>query len=355
MSTAAPGHKGAPWWALLPPVTVQVPCGPDCHQLRWEQGGLIAADHADVESELVLAALGGDRAECVELAEAWGARSDDLEVLAAGPRSAADKLTITADEIGEFRELAGSTGFLRARAAAFLSSRYHARRSGQPRRHWPWHRLARRRATYGGFLSPGQALIAASSRPASHLIAAPAGRASASLFPAAPKLDHAAAQQLELLRLLALGPGFQLRLSATVAAAWADGGSRAADRDAGRPALVAALAGRLGPAAQDWLGIDPGRVDVALHEGAGWGQLVMAGKGGERRLRAALPVGWLASVWSAGLAVVAGHLVVTIVEADWPAATVVGVPEPGAEPVILEVRATAGGWTAAAPEGEGAG
>jgi hypothetical protein len=345
VSTSAPGSP--PWWALLPPVTIQVPCGPDRHQLRWEQGRLIAADHADVESELVLAALGGDRAECVELAKAWGARSDDLEVLAAGSRSAADKPTITADEIDAFRELAGPTGYFYAGATAFLSSSHRAHRFVRSGRHWPWHRLARRRATYGGSVGRGQALIAASGSPASYLIAAPAGHPSANLFPAAPKLDHARAQQLELLSLLALGSGFQLRLSATVAAAWADGGSRAADRAAGRPALVAALAGRLAPAAKDWLGIDPGQVDVALHEGAGWGQLTMAGQGSERQLCAALPVEWLASVWAAGLALVGGHLIVAVTEADWPAATVLGVREPGTEPVILKVRAAADGWTAA--------
>jgi hypothetical protein len=147
----------------------------------------------------------------------------------------------------------------------------------------------------------------------------------------------------ELLSLLGLGPEFQMRLSATVAAAWADGGRRAGERDAARPALIAALAGRLAPAAQAWLGIDPGQVDVSLHEDAGWGRLAASGD----RLDAALPVGWLASVWAPGLPVIAGHLVVTVTEAAWPDATVLGVPEPGAEPVILKVRATGGGWTRA--------
>ena len=159
------------------------------------------------------------------------------------------------------------------------------------------------------------------------------------------ELERATARRRELFSLLALGPEFQLRLSATVAASWADGGSRAGERDAARPALVAALAGRLAPAAQAWLGVDPGRADVSLHEGAGWGRLAVSGTGRERRLSAALPAGWLASVWAAGLAITAGHLVVAVTAAAWPDATVLAVPEPGADPVILKVRAEGGSWT----------
>ena len=93
-----------------------------------------------------------------------------------------------------------------------------------------------------------------------------------------------------------------------------------------------------------WLGTDPDLVDAAPHEGPGWGRLELSGTGGERRLSAALPVGWLASVWAPGLAVIAGHLVVAVTEAAWPDATVLGVPEPGAGPVTLPVRSVDGTW-----------
>ena len=83
---------------------------------------------------------------------------------------------------------------------------------------------------------------------------------------------------------------------------------------------------------------------MTLHEDAGWGQLAMTGSGSDRKLRAALPAGWLASVWAAGLAVTGGHLIVAVQEAAWPGATVLGVPEPGAEPVILKVHAAGGRW-----------
>jgi hypothetical protein len=170
------------------------------------------------------------------------------------------------------------------------------------------------------------------------------------------ELERASARRRELFSLLALGPEFQFRLSATVAAAWADGGSRAGDRDAARPALVAALAGRLAPVVQAWTGVDPDRVDVSLHEGEGWGRLAVSGTGPDRGLSAALPAGWLASVWAAGLAVTGGHLVVAVTAANWPGATVLAVPEPGADPVILDVRAADGGWTLATRSGrEGSG
>jgi hypothetical protein len=305
--------------------------------VRWEQGRLIAADHPDAEAELVLAALGGDRAECVELAQAWGARSDDLEVLAVGPRSAADQLTITPEEIEQLQYLGGWPGLPRYWPG--------------PNRRWPWQQMPRDRATYSSATSLRRtrtSLVGGSSS-----ITARSGGPLARLSPAAGKPDPDRARQIELLRLLALGPEFQLRLSGTVAAAWSAGGSRVSDRAAGRPALVAALAGRLAPAAQSWLGIDPDRADISLHEGPGWGQLAMTGQGTERTLSAALPVGWLASVWAAGLAVVAGHLIVAVIEADWPRATVLGVPEPGAEAAILKVRATAGGWTGSAAREDG--
>jgi hypothetical protein len=156
--------------------------------------------------------------------------------------------------------------------------------------------------------------------------------------------ERDAERRAGLLSLLALGSEFQFRLSATVAAAWADGGSRAGDDPARSPALVAALAGRVAPAAAAWLGTEPDLVDVAPHEGPGWGRLQASGTGSERKVSAALPVGWLASVWAAGLAVTAGHLIVAVTQAAWPVATVLGVPEPGADPVILNVRAVDGTW-----------
>jgi hypothetical protein len=362
MSATGPESATPPWWALLPPASVRVPCGSGTHQLRWEQGRLIAADHPDAEAELVLAALGGDRTECTDLTEVWGGRSDDLEVLAAGPRSAADQLTIIGTEIEQLRPSdpgwtgsGGSRGLVSAGQSVLIYS--GGGMTGSPARG----RTGSSLAAHAWRVVRGQyrAILLAAAR-GQHRYGAMAG--SSRLFGVSAssatmmrpgrammrsgdeELRHARAMQFELLSLLALGPEFQLRLSATVAAAWAEGGSRAADRAAARPALVAALAGRLAPAAQTWLGLDPDQVDVTLHEGAGWGRLAMNGSGGDRRLRAALPVGWLASIWAAGLAVTDGHLIVAVLTADWPLATVLGVREPGADPVILKVQAASDGW-----------
>jgi hypothetical protein len=385
MSATGPGPVTPPWWAALPPASVRVPCGSGTHQLRWEQGRLVAADHGDAEAELVLAALGGDRAECIGLTEAWGGRSDDLEVLAVGPRSAADELTITGDEIDQLRpagrglagfggrgpmRVAGRGGTVSAGRAGAVSAGRGAAGSGTvsagsgravpgPAAH-AWQLV---RGRYIGLLRGGPArgyavYGTAGSRSSSSLIRA-AGSSGATMrsgsvlsYGPGKETDRARARQAELLSLLTLSPALAMRLTGTVAAAWADGGRRAGDRAGARPALVAALAGRLAPAAQAWLGIDPGQAEVALHEDAGWGRLAITGSGSHRKLRAALPAGWLASVWAAGLAVTGGHLIVAVQQAAWPGATVLGVPEPGAEPVILKVHAVGDRWAVGAADGE---
>ena len=371
MSAAGPRQASPPWWALLPPAQAQVSCGDGTHRLRWEQGRLTAVDHPGAEEELVLAALGGDRSECVDLLEWWGKHGDDLEVLAVGPRSAADELTVTPESVAEFGT--GQGGWVayaplgRGRITALRTGRMVGMRPGRP-----WGpRLGPGLPTHGPMLRAASAML----RPRGPIPRPPAGgRApfaaagmSSSRRPGPwmqqfrDQMRRQSDRRTELFSLLALGHEVQLRLSATVAAAWADGGSRAGDRDSARPALVAALAGRLAPAAQAWLGVDPDRVDVALHEGKGWGRLALSGTGRDRRLSAALPADWLASVWAAGLAVTGGYLVVAVTSAAWPGATVLGVPEPGADPVILEVRATerdgaaSAGWTLAAADDQGDG
>src|SRR5215472_13998876 len=84
----------APWRAALMPVCTTVRCD-GSHQLRWEDGRLWAVDHPDAESEMVLAALGGDEPECLRKVRAWGSHSDDLEALAIGPRSADDDFNVS--------------------------------------------------------------------------------------------------------------------------------------------------------------------------------------------------------------------------------------------------------------------
>jgi hypothetical protein len=293
------------WWAARPAVETWVPCGSGLHPVHWEDGVLSLPAHPDTEGELVLAALGGAKAGCVEVAEAWGRHADDLDVLAIGPRSAADTISISWDDVEEFRAASPPAGPHRV------------------------HRVPRRPGL-GGPGGPGAPTAWSPGFAPGH-------------HPMQEEIERLRARQLDLLSLLALGPAFQMCLSGTVAAAWSDGGPRSAERSAHRPALEAALTGRLAPAAADWLGIDPDRVDVGLHDGPGWGSVEVTGSSGRPELRATLPAGWLAAVWACGLAVTGGHLVVAVREVAWPDAVVLAVPEPGRPPIVLNVRASEAG------------
>jgi len=82
-----------PWWAAFPPVRViMLTC--DDHDLRWEQGKLVATEHPEIESELARGALGGRLKHCVKLVRNWDLYSKDPEVLALGPRTMKDKLSL---------------------------------------------------------------------------------------------------------------------------------------------------------------------------------------------------------------------------------------------------------------------
>jgi hypothetical protein len=289
------------WFACLPSCEARVPCGQGTHAVRWEAGSLRLPEHPDAEAELVLAALGGEKARCVEVAQAWARHADDLSVLAIGPRGPADQITTGWDDV----------------AAA------------QP-------------GAAGGFVFTGSfAGGPVAVRPAGLHPSVPAA-AQSRRRRAQEELEQVRLRKNDMLSLLALGYGFQVRLAGQVAAAHAD----AAHADAAvevaegraRPALVAAMAGRLGPVAEQWLGIDPDQVVVSLHPGPGWGSVELTGRGEQRKLLVALPALWLARVWAAGLALVDRHLVVAVERAGWPDARVLGLRAPGAEPEPLDVH-----------------
>jgi len=309
------GLPREPWWHALPTMETWIPCGDGQHPIRWEAGRLRLPAHPDAEGELVFAALGGAKAACVEVAEAWHRHADDLAVLALGSRGPADRVDVTWNDVTECRS--GWNGPWSVTGRAGSRAIVH----GHPR--LPAHPQAGR---------PGPRVRPAGSRPAG------LGRPG----PAAWRedLERAQAQRLDMLLLLALGHPFQMVLSGLVAASWSDGGARAAERPAHRPALEAALTGRLAPAAAGWLGIDPDQVDACPHEGTGWGHLELTGTGAARHLLARLPAGWLAAVWACGLAVADGHLIVAVQRAAWPDARVLAVRAPGRAPVPLHIRAT---------------
>jgi hypothetical protein len=282
------------WYDSLPAADTQVPCGSGSHTVRWEAGQLALPSHPDAEAELVLAALGGDKPACVAVAETWARHTADLGVLATGPRCVADQVSVSREEIEQ--------------QATGLPPGISVARSG----------AVSRRTTRPGL---GSGLAAA-------------------LGSSMAETLRRQQQRLELLELLALGAALQFRLSGAVCAAWA-GPDRADERASRRPELAAALTGRFAPAAEEWLGLDPDTVTVTPHEGPGWGSVELTGPGEAPRLRAALPVGWLADVWACGLAVTAGHLVVAVEEPGYPRAKVLALPAPGSEPVAIEVHAAA--------------
>jgi hypothetical protein len=271
-----------------------VPCGQGRHAVRWEAGELRLASHADLEAELVLVALGGETTRCVEIAEAWRRHTADLTVLGLGPRSAADEVAVSWDDVD----------------AAAQAARGGA---GGPGR-WGW-RLA----------SPPRAAMA---------------RAAIRHQQYQEEAEDASQRRLDMLSLLALGTGFQVRLIGQVVAAHADRLDEPDEHGYSiRPALKAALAGRVALVAEQWLGIDPDQVEVSLHGHEGWGSVELTGRGEQRRLLVSLPVWWLARVWACGLALTGRHLVVAVERAGWPDAQVLALPAPGAEPVSLSAHA----------------
>jgi hypothetical protein len=289
------GVPNGPWFTSLPPCETLVPCGQGRHAVRWEAGELRLASHADLEAELVLVALGGEGAHCVEIAEAWRRHAADLTVLGLGPRGEADEVAVSWDDV----DAAGQA----ARGG-----------TGGPGR-WGW-KLA----------SPPRAAMA---------------RAAIRHQQYQEEAGEANQRRLDMLSLLALGTGFQVRLIGQVVAAHADRLDEPDEHgNSIRPALKAALAGRVALVAEQWLGIDPDQVEVSLlPPGAGWGSVELTGRGEQRRLLVSLPAWWLARVWACGLALTGRHLVVAVEHAGWPDAQVLALRAPGAEPVSLSAHA----------------
>lgn len=296
-----------PWWLGLPPADTLVECGGHQHLVRWAEGALALTAHPDAEAELVLTALGGERAACLDLAQLWARYAGDLAVLAIGPRWADDELDLSSDDVAGIRS--GGT-FAVVRTGPMRPFTHGPSATG------PSYRAGPRRVPLrlgGGTPALGQ------------------------------RLDGVLPGLLDLLTLMTLGHGFQIRLAGAVAAAWS-GTGRALARASRQPELAAALSGRLAPAVEAWLGDDVGPVLATVHEGDGWGSLELASGAGASGvgLRASLPLDWLARAWACGLTVVDGHLVVAVPSARWPHAQVLALPEPGATPVALRVRAIPG-------------
>jgi hypothetical protein len=251
----------------LRPAQATIECGGEQHRLRWEDGELRALDHEDVEGERTLAALGGESYACLDVLEAWHRHAEDLRVLVLASRGPADPLKAPEPRGGR------PAAVLRPRGArpAPLAANAHVA-------------IASTRAARAG-RSPAPAAFAGA-----WTAYGPGGRR--------PQAGPGGAGPLEELRmLLQLGSGLPDRLAAGVATAWA----RRRDESA-RPALQAALYGRVLAALRGWLAEPAADVELRLGDTP---RLTRAGDA----LEAELPLTWLADVWAPGLAVVAGRFV----------------------------------------------
>jgi hypothetical protein len=301
------------WFTCLPSCEAQVPCGSGQHVVRWEAGALRLDSHPDPEAELVLAALAGEKARCVEVAEAWLRHAADPTVLRVGPRGT-DDVTVSWEDVDAASQ--GERGSWVGRAST----------------------------------TPGPGVM----RQPSIMLSAAMTQASARHSQARQEAAEARQRRTDVLSLLALGPAFQARLTGQVVAACAARLDEPDERGRSRrPVLTAALDGRLAPVAEQWLGVDPDQVQVSLHTGPGWGSAELAGRSEQRRLRVSLPADWLARVWACGLALTGQYLVVAVDRAGWPDARVLALRAPGTEPVLLDVhgRVSPQGGESAAADG----
>jgi hypothetical protein len=293
-----------PWWLGLGPAEATIMCGEEAHRLRWEAGALHAMDHDDPEAERALVALGGQRCNCVDMLDAWTRHDGDPRVLVLASRGPADPLAARADWTAQLGA--------RPRATATPLPRVTPRRQ-------LLRRPARRRA-----------MAAAHGWTASH----PLGP------PPAGRVPLQTQSESELVALLGLGGGLQDRLVMTVAAIWAQ---RFEERDPelsrARPTLHASMQGRLSAAVRSWLGRIDLEVELNLIEDRRSGTLT------ERAgvICAELPFGWLAEVWSRGLAVVFGRFCLAASTDDGRAWTLSTVGQDMGLPALVRVELPKGG------------
>jgi hypothetical protein len=247
-----------PWWRGVPPAVAQVTCAGREHQLRWAAGELRVPGHPNLESEKILRALAGENYACLDVLEAWEVHADDLRVLVLASRGPADPVAVRPDDLRP-KSWTAMTG----RAAVAT--------------------MQRRRAAVTAAMRGG----------------APASRE----------------REDTLATLLSLGAPMQTRLTATVAATWRQrlrngaapanaaatpAAAESADAvtiEAARPALHAALYGRVVATLQAWTGRPDLRVALTMIGESDQPALAPDGDG----IAVELPFGWISDVWARGL------------------------------------------------------
>lgn len=255
-----------PWWAGLAAAETRLDCGGQPHRLRWSAGELTTPDHTeDLAGEQILSALGGQSYPCLDVLDLWAGHAADLRVLILASRGPADPLaTWAAPQSGWTGYTArGGFGGRRGRPAGSFAMLTH----GQPDD--PDDGLPRL-IGLGGLLPD---------RLAATVIATWAerlrGPAGGGLTPPRAGADGAGA-----------------------AGADVAGGVGADVLAAARPALHAALYGRAVTALRSWTGRRDLAVALTMIPEDQPPRVARDGEG----IAAELPFGWLADVWSRGLA-----------------------------------------------------
>src|SRR4051812_24434612 len=242
--------------AMVAATTLDVACGDETHRLMWATGELTALDHDDPEGERTLAALGGMKNGCVEVLDAWSRCRHELRALVLASRGPGDTVTSTEPAYG-------GAGLLLSPAAqpglAPPAGKARIRLGSSMRRGWSAYGATAHAVVRGSFVGgPPQA---------------------------EPEDDYSL--------LFALGGALGDRLAATVAAHWAERIERGDVDPAHRPALQAALAGRVWVAARSWLGDASADIDVRMIEPSEPPALDHDGD----RWTLALPFRWVSRVW----------------------------------------------------------
>jgi len=227
-------------------------------------------DHEDPVGERTLAALGGDRCECVEILGYWERHRDDLRLLVLASRGAGDPM-VHVDEMFLRRVRVGGTIVDRA-------VRQNRVRRAVPR-------------GPGGWVS----------------------NAPISRFAPWPAALVGGGDQDELLAVLRLGGGLSDMLVATVLSTWTDRIS-AQDERVGpeRAALIAALFGRVTMALRGWLNEPDLEVTLDMIGPDDPPEIVRRPGG----IHVQLPFQWLIDVWARGVTVVFGRFATTLIDAD---------------------------------------
>jgi hypothetical protein len=244
----------AGWWGSSPTVDVLIHCAESQHRLRWERGDLRALDHGDADGERILAALGGERPDCIAALESWARHQDDLRVLTLASRGPGDVIH------GDFASRA----------------RWRAIGSG----------------VVGAMVRPlrpqtRRALVARAALQRPHMQGPPSH----------PEPDD------DLMSLYGLSPSLWDRLVATVIHLWSDRLPTLDRSHPAYPALTAALVGRATLALRSWLGRSDLDVVVEMIPADARPDLTQEGD----RLTARLPFRWLDEIWAAGAVVTLGR------------------------------------------------